>query len=79
MIPFCSILSFEEGGTLVLSATPWIIDSTTVQNILIIKIVSNITMQIQLQKSQTLQIHNGKHSDNEPSSSSCAIGRHVGI
>jgi hypothetical protein len=32
----CSILPFEKGMTPVLSATPWITDSTTVQNIVII-------------------------------------------
>jgi hypothetical protein len=32
-----------------LCATPWITDSTIVQNIVIIAIVSNITSQIQLQ------------------------------
>jgi hypothetical protein len=36
----------------VLSDTPWITDSTTIQNIVIIAIVSNITMEIQLYKSQ---------------------------
>jgi hypothetical protein len=35
----------------VLSAIPWITDSTTVQNIVIIAIVSNITSQIQIQVS----------------------------
>jgi hypothetical protein len=39
-IPFCSALPFEKGRTPVLSATPWITDSTTVQNIVIIAIVS---------------------------------------
>jgi hypothetical protein len=34
--PGCSILPFEKGMTLVLSATPWITDSTIVQNIVII-------------------------------------------
>jgi hypothetical protein len=63
----------------VLCAIPWIIDSTTVQNIVIIAIVSNITSQIQLPKSQTLQEHSGKQSGNEPPSSSRATGRHVGI
>jgi hypothetical protein len=62
----------------VLSAIPWITDSTTVQNIVIIAIVSNITSQIQLQRSQTLQIHSKKQSGNESPSSSRAIGRHVG-
>jgi hypothetical protein len=32
----CSVLPFEKGKTPVLSATPWITDSTTVQNIVII-------------------------------------------
>jgi hypothetical protein len=63
----------------VLSAIPWITDSTTVQNIVIIALVSNITSQIQLHMSQTLQIHSGKQSGNEPPSSSRATGRHVGI
>jgi hypothetical protein len=63
----------------VLSAIPWITDSTTVQNIVIIAIVSNITSQIQLHKSQTLQKHSGKQGGNEPPSSSCATGRHVGM
>jgi hypothetical protein len=63
----------------VLSAIPWFTDSTTVQIIGIIAIVSNITSQIQLHKSQTLQIHSGKQSGNEPPSSSRATGRHVGM
>jgi hypothetical protein len=37
-----SALPLEKGRTPVLSATPWITDSTTVQNIVIIAIVSNI-------------------------------------
>jgi hypothetical protein len=61
----------------VLSAIPWISDSTIVQNIVSIAIVSNITSQIQLHKSQTLQKHGGKQSGNEPPSSSRATGRHV--
>jgi hypothetical protein len=32
----CSVLPFEKGRTLVLSAIPWICDSTTVQNIVFI-------------------------------------------
>jgi hypothetical protein len=36
LIPFCSTLPFEKGRTPVLSATPRITDSTTVQNIVII-------------------------------------------
>jgi hypothetical protein len=40
----CSALPLEKGRTPVLSATPWITDSTTVQNIVIIAIASNITM-----------------------------------
>jgi hypothetical protein len=32
----CSVLPFDKGSTTVLSATPWITDSTTVQNIVII-------------------------------------------
>jgi hypothetical protein len=63
----------------VLSAIPWITDSTTVQNIVIIALVSNITSQIQLHMSQTLQIHSAKQSGNEPPSSSRATGRHVGM
>jgi hypothetical protein len=43
----------------VLSAIPWITDSTTVQNVVIIAIVSIIRMQIQLQMGQTLQNHSG--------------------
>jgi hypothetical protein len=39
-----SVLPFDKGRTPVLSAIPWITDSTTVQNIVIIAIVSNITM-----------------------------------
>jgi predicted lipase len=62
-----------------LSAIPWITDSTIVQNIVIIAIVSSITSQIQLHKSQTLQIHSGKQSGNEPPSSSRATGRHIGM
>jgi hypothetical protein len=62
-----------------LSAIPWITDSTTVQNIVIIAIVSNITSQIQLHKSHTLQKHSGKQIGNEPPSSSRATGRHVGM
>jgi hypothetical protein len=38
----CSALTLEKGRTTVLSATPWITDSTTVQNIVIIAIVSNL-------------------------------------
>jgi hypothetical protein len=38
----CSTLPFEKGRTPVLSATPWITDSTTVQNIVIIAIVSKL-------------------------------------
>jgi hypothetical protein len=38
----CSALPFEKGRTPVLSATPWITDSTTVQNIVIIAIVSKV-------------------------------------
>jgi hypothetical protein len=34
--PFCSALPFEKDRTPVLSATPWITASTTVQNIVII-------------------------------------------
>jgi hypothetical protein len=43
-----------------LSAIPWITDSTTVQNVVIIAILSNITSQIQLYKSQILQISQRK-------------------
>jgi hypothetical protein len=39
----CSALPLEKGRTPMLSATPWITDSTTVQNIVFIAIVSNIT------------------------------------
>jgi hypothetical protein len=35
-------LPFEKGRTRVLSATPWINDSTTVQNIVIIAIVPKL-------------------------------------
>jgi hypothetical protein len=38
----CSALPLEKGRTPVLSATPWITDSTTVQNIVIIAIVSKL-------------------------------------
>jgi hypothetical protein len=38
----CSALPLEKGRTPMLSATPWITDSTTVQNILIIAIVSKL-------------------------------------
>jgi hypothetical protein len=38
----CSALPFEKGRTPVLSAIPWITDSTTVQNIVIIAIVSKL-------------------------------------
>jgi hypothetical protein len=65
----CSAIPFEKGRTPMLSATPWITDSTTVQNIVIIAIVSKLH----------LQVHSRKHSDNEPPSSSRAIGRHVGM
>jgi hypothetical protein len=44
----------------VLSAIPCITDSTIVQIIVIIAIVSNVATYIQLHKSQTLQIHSGK-------------------
>jgi hypothetical protein len=63
----------------VLSVIPWITDSTTVQIIVIIAIVSNITSQIQLHKSQILQIYSGIQSGKEPPSSSRATGRHVGM
>jgi hypothetical protein len=36
LIPFCSAPPFEKGRTPLLSATPWITDSITVQNIVII-------------------------------------------
>jgi hypothetical protein len=39
----CSALPLEKGRTPVLSAIPWIIDSTTVQKLVIIAIASNIT------------------------------------
>jgi hypothetical protein len=42
LIPFCSALPFEKGKTPMLSAIPWITDSTTVQNIVIIAIVSKL-------------------------------------
>jgi hypothetical protein len=42
----CSALLFEKGRTPMLSAITWITDITTVQNIEIIAIVSNITTQI---------------------------------
>jgi hypothetical protein len=42
----CSALPFEKGRTPMLSAITWITDITTVQNIVIIAIVSNITTQI---------------------------------
>jgi hypothetical protein len=38
----CSVLPLKKGMTPVLSATPWITDSTTVQNIVIIAIVSKL-------------------------------------
>jgi hypothetical protein len=38
----CSVLPFEKDKTLVLSAIHWITDSTTVQNIVIIAIVSKL-------------------------------------
>jgi hypothetical protein len=38
----CSALPFEKGRTPMLSATPWITDSTTVQNIVTIAIVSKL-------------------------------------
>ena len=43
LIPFCSALPFDKSRTTVLSAIPRINDSTTVQNIVIIAIVSNST------------------------------------
>jgi hypothetical protein len=43
LIPFCSALPFEKGRTLLLSAIHWITDSTTIQNVVIIAIVSIIT------------------------------------
>jgi hypothetical protein len=42
LIPFCCAPPFEKGKTPVLSAIPWITDSTTVQNIVIIAIVSKL-------------------------------------
>jgi hypothetical protein len=38
----CSALPLEKGRTYMLSATPWITDSTTIQNIVIIAIVSKL-------------------------------------
>jgi hypothetical protein len=43
-LSLCSALPFEKDRTPVLSSTPWIIDSSTVQNIVIIAIVSKITL-----------------------------------
>jgi hypothetical protein len=40
---YCSALPLEKGRTPVLGATHWITDSTTVQNIVIIAIVSKFT------------------------------------
>jgi hypothetical protein len=59
LIPLCSALPLEKGKTPVLSAIPWITDSTTLQNVVIIAIVSIITTQIQLHMVQTLQNHSG--------------------
>jgi hypothetical protein len=42
IMDFCSALPLEKGRTPVLSATPWITDSTTVQNIVIIAIASKL-------------------------------------
>jgi hypothetical protein len=41
----CSALPFEKGRTPMLSATPWITDSTTIQNIVIIAIVSKLQLR----------------------------------
>jgi hypothetical protein len=43
LIPFCSVLPFEKGRTPVLNAIPWITDSTTVQIIVIIVVVSQVS------------------------------------
>jgi hypothetical protein len=54
----CSALPFEKGRTPVLSATPWITDSTTVQNIVIIAILSRLQRKssyISLQPNNTQQ------------------------
>jgi hypothetical protein len=41
-VVLCSDLPLEKGKTPVLSAIPWITDSTTIQNIVIIAIVSKL-------------------------------------
>jgi hypothetical protein len=74
----CSAIPFEKGITLVLSATLWITDSTTVQNLVIIAIVSKLQHKSSY-KISNLTINSRKHSGNEPPSSSRAIGRHVGM
>jgi hypothetical protein len=61
-----------------LSAIPWITDSTTVQNIVIIAIASKLQRKSSY-KVLTLQIYNRKQSSNKPPSSSRATCRHVGI
>jgi hypothetical protein len=48
----CSALPLEKGRTLVLSATLWITDSTTVQNIIIIATVSKLQ-----RKSSYISLH----------------------
>jgi hypothetical protein len=62
----------------VLSAISWITDSTTVQNVVIIAIVSKLQRESSY-KVSNLTTHSKKHSDNEPPSSSRATGRHVGM
>jgi hypothetical protein len=56
MIPFCSALPFEKGKTPVLSAIPRITDSTTVQNLVTIAVVSKF-QRISSYKVSTLDIH----------------------
>jgi hypothetical protein len=56
-IKICSTLPFEKGKTPVLSVIPWIPNSTTIQNVVTIAIVSITTTQMQLQMIQTLQLH----------------------
>ena len=60
LIPFCNALPFNKGRTPVFSATPWITDSTTVQNIVFIAIVSI------LQRNDPVRQIKGKYNWHSP-------------
>ena len=50
LIPFCNALPFDKGRTHVFSAIPWITDSTTEQNIVIIAVASLLQRMIRYDK-----------------------------